>query len=213
MIVDDHATYRQAMAFMLDHEFDISVVAQAADAGSARPYFSEIDVAIVDLGLPGEDGLHLVRELKRARPNTPVLVVTASTDRAEFGAAIELGAAGVLNKSCTVAEVADAVRKVSSGDFVHSSPELVAFLRLAAGKHENERRTVQVVGQLTPRERDVLAELAKGMSDSEIAASLVISLETVHSHMVNILRKLDVGSRLQALVVGVQYGIVSIDQA
>jgi len=211
MIVDDHSSYTQAIAFMLDREPDISVVAQVADASSARPHFEEIDVVIIDLGLPGEDGLELLRELKTARPNAVALVVTASTDPAQLGTAIELGAAGVLHKSCSVAEVAEATRTVSGGGFLHSSPKVVDLLRSAARKHDDDRRAMQVVGRLTPRERDVLNQLAKGMSDNEIAATLFVSLETVHTHMVNILRKLDVNSRLQALVVAVRYGVVTIE--
>ena len=210
VIIDDHAAYRQALAFMLDREVDISVVAQAGDVESARPALKSVDVAIVDLDLAGVSGLGLVSDLKQAQPGAAALIVTATMDRSELGRAVELGAAGVLHKSCGVQDVIQATRTLSSGGFLHSTTEVVELLRLAARKREEDREGLKVISQLTPRERDVLAELAKGKSDQEIAQALSISPETVRTHMVNILRKLNVNSRLEALVVAVRHGAVAI---
>lgn len=211
LIVDDHAAYREALAFMLDREADITVTAQAGSRQTALKGLAGVDVAIIDLDLAGESGVPLIRKLHEASPGASVLIVTASTDRVELGQAIEEGASGVLHKSSSIEEVIDSTRRLRRGEFLHSTLEVVELLRAATRFREETRDARQVLTGLTRREHEVLTQLALGLGDGEIAERLVVSTETVRSHMVSILRKLGVNSRLQALVFAVRNGAVTID--
>lgn len=210
LIADDHSTYRQALAFMLDRESDMSVVGQVSTIAAARPLFSQTDVAIVDLDLGGETGISLIQQMREKNSDVSALVVTAALERAELGRAIEVGASGVLHKSSSIEEVISAIRKLNQGLFLHSPIEVVELLRIAARSREEGREAERALSQLTPRELDVLHQLAFGLSDSEIAERLMVSVETIRTHMVSILRKLQVNSRLQAVVFAVRHGAVTI---
>ncbi len=211
LLVDDHASFRQALAFMLDREPDITVVAQAGSVAEARPLLADVDVAVVDLDLPDGNGIDLIRELRVGAPEALALVLTAGEGRAVLALALEAGASGVLHKSVRIPEIVDAVRRVGAGEQLLSSREIIEMLRLAGQYREQNREAQLVLDRLTPRERDVLQALADGLNDKEIAQRLHISDTTARTHMVNILGKLQVGSRLQALVFALRHGVVTID--
>ena len=210
LLVDDHASFRQPLAFMLERESEINVVAQAGSLAEAREVIEGVDVAIVDLDLPDGSGVDLIGALRAANPNGMVLILSGSTDRALFARAVEEGASGVMNKSSRIAEIVEAVQRLSAGEPLISPREMIEMLRYA-GRHREENRTAQqTLQRLTPREREVLQSLADGLNDKEIAQRLHVSTETARTHMVNVLRKLDVDSRLQALVFAVRHGAVTI---
>ena len=188
----------------------MQVVAQAGSLAEARRMLQDIDVAIIDLDLPDGSGVDLVGELRAANPNRMALVLTASVVRLQFARAVEAGAAGVMNKSAGIKEVIDAVRRLNAGEPLHSTREVIEMLRLVGQQRELDRDAQAALGRLTKREREVLQALADGMNDKEIAAHLHIATETARTHMVNILGKLEVDSRLQALVFAVRHGAVSI---
>ena len=210
LLVDDHASFRQPLAFLLERESEINVVAQAGSLAEAREVIEGVDVAIVDLDLPDGSGVDLIGALRAANPNGMVLILSGSTDRALFARAVEEGASGVMNKSSRIAEIVEAVQRLGAGESLLSPREVIEMLRFA-GRHREENRTAQqTLQRLTPREREVLQSLADGLNDKEIAQRLHVSTETARTHMVNVLRKLDVDSRLQALVFAVRHGAVTI---
>lgn len=214
LLVDDHALFRQPLSFMLEREPDMTVAGQAGTLAEARRAVQSaggVDVAVVDLGLPDGDGVELIRDLRALNPHALVLVVTAQADRWRWAEALEAGAAGVLHKSASLDQIIDAIRRLHAGEYLLSPGELLELLRLAGERRARDAGARAALGKLTPRERDVLQALAEGLSDKEIAQHLHISVETVRTHMVNILGKLGVESRLQALIVALRHGFVKIE--
>jgi DNA-binding NarL/FixJ family response regulator len=210
MLVDDHAAFRQPLAFMLDREPDLTVTQQAESLAEVKQSPADYDVAIVDLTLPDGSGIDLVRSLRAVNPNGSVVVLSASADHAARAMAVEAGAAGMLHKSAALADIIDVVRRLGHGEQLLGLEETIDLLRLAGQHRERDRAAHQVLALLTPREREVLQTLTDGLTDREIGEFLHISPETVRTHMVNILHKLDVESRLQALVFAVRHGAVTL---
>ncbi len=211
LLVDDHASFRQPLAFMMEREEDLTVVAQAGSLAEGRRMLKDIDVAVVDLDLPDGNGVELVRDLRAANRQGMVMVLTASTDQVTLARAVEAGAAGVVHKSVGIGEIINAVRRLSRGEQLLSTVEVIEMLRLVGEQREKGRDAQEALARLTKREREVLQALADGLNDKEIADRLRISTETARTHMVNILGKLNVDSRLQALVFAVRHGAVKID--
>jgi DNA-binding NarL/FixJ family response regulator len=210
LLVDDHAAFRQPLAFMLEREPDITVVGQAGTLAEARSLLRGVDIAVIDLALPDGNGTELIKELHGASPQSQALVLTGQGDRVEYARAVEAGAAGLLQKSVGISDIIDAVRRLHAGASLLSPQETIALLRLAARQRDHEREALAAARRLTRREREVLQGLAAGLGDKEIAQRLYISTETARKHTTNILAKLGVESRLQALVFAVRYGLVTI---
>ncbi len=210
LLVDDHATFREPLAFMLDREPEFEVVAEAGSLDEARRVLEGVDLAIVDLNLPDGDGTELISELRAFNPRGLVLVLTASAEREVHARAVEAGAAGVLNKTVRIKEVIDAARRLVVGETLLSTDEVMELLRLAGWLRERDHGTQQAIESLTPRELEVLEALADGLSDKEIAERLYVGVGTVRNHIVSIFAKLGVHSRLQALVFAVRHGIAEI---
>jgi len=212
LLVEDHASFRQTLARVFDQEPDFEVVAQAGSLSEARRVMEgrEVDLGIIDLSLPDGEGVELIEDLREANPLFAALVLTASLDREDHARAVEAGAGGVLHKSADVDEILDATRRLVAGETLFSSEELVALLRLAGQSREEEREARENIEQLTPREMEVLKALGKGLSNKEIAQSLHMSVDTERTHMMNILSKLGVHSRLQALLFAARYGIIEL---
>ena len=211
LLVDDHLSFREAMAIVFGLQPDITVVAQAGSLAEARDVLAGVDVAVVDLGLPDGSGLDLIGELRAASPESAVLVLTASSDRTQFARAVEAGAAGVLHKSTPLHELVGAVRRLTAGEQLLSVSEVLELLRLAGQQRRQDRDAGQALHGLTPREREVLQLLTEGLNDKEIALRLHVSPQTARTHMENILNKLGVNSRLQALVFALRHGVVTLD--
>jgi DNA-binding NarL/FixJ family response regulator len=212
LLVEDHASFRQTLALVFDQQPDFQVVAQAGSLGEARRVMRdrEADMAVIDLALPDGEGVELIEELCEANPEFAALVLTASLDRAEHARAIEAGAAGVLHKSADVDEIMDATRRLAAGETLISSDELVEMLRLAGQSREELRGARASIEQLTRREMQVLEALAEGLTNREIAERLHMSVDTERTHMMNILSKLGVHSRLQALLFAARYGLIEL---
>jgi DNA-binding NarL/FixJ family response regulator len=215
LLVEDHASFRQTLAFVFDKEPGYEVVAQAGTLAEARGEMDglEADLGVLDLSLPDGEGTELIEELREANPDFAALVLTASLDRAEHARAVEAGAAGVLHKSADVDAILDATRRLGEGETLLSEDELIALLRLAGQNREEEVEARASIEQITPREREVLQMLAEGLSNKEIAAKLHMSVDTERTHMMNILNKMGVHSRIQALVFATRYGLVEIRKA
>jgi DNA-binding NarL/FixJ family response regulator len=212
LLVEDHASFRQTLAFVFDQEPGFEVVAQAGTLAEARGEMDGMvaDLGVLDLSLPDGEGTELIGELREANPGFAALVLTASLDRAEHARAVEAGAAGVLHKSADVDAILDATRRLGDGETLLSEEELIGLLRLAGQNREEEVEARASIEQITPREKEVLRMLAEGLSNKEIAAKLHMSVDTERTHMMNILNKMGVHSRIQALVFAARYGLVEI---
>ena len=214
LLVEDHASFRQALAFMFEREEEFVVAGQAGTLAEAERFVRQkpvgADVAIVDLGLPDGDGFGLIEELALSEGGVTTLVLSASLEPARFARAVEAGASGVLHKAAAIGDIVEAVRRLKAGEALLSPDEVIEMLRMVSRKRQEEYEAQQAVDRLTPRERQVLRALAEGMDSKEIASELKITVETERTHMVNILNKLGVHSRLQALVFAARHGIVEI---
>jgi len=212
LLVEDHASFRQTLAFVFDRETEFEVVAQAGSLAEAHKVIDglEADLGVMDLTLPDGEGIELIKDLRAANPQFAALVLTASLDRAEHARAVESGAAGIMHKSAGVDEILDATRRLAEGETLLSQEELIELLRLAGQSREEEREARASIEQITPREKEVLQALAEGLSNKEIAAKLHVSVDTERTHMMNILNKLGVHSRLQALLFAARHGLVEI---
>jgi DNA-binding NarL/FixJ family response regulator len=210
LLVDDHAAVRQAIAAMFERERDFQVVGQAASLAEARGMLKEVDVAVVDLGLPDGYGGELITELSVVNPRSQALVLSASLDRTEIARAIESGAAGTLDKVAQLDELVDAVRRLRAGETLIPLDEVLELLRFAGQQREHERQDRAAIARLTPRELEVLQALAEGLDSQAIADRLYISIRTERNHVANILAKLGVHSQLQALVFALRYGVVNV---
>jgi DNA-binding NarL/FixJ family response regulator len=215
MLVDDHDTFREPLAFMLGQEPDIAVVASARSLSEATEILESeepgVDVAIVDLDLPDGSGSVLIRELRRSRPRATALVLSAVLEEAQRAQAIEAGAAAVMHKATRIGDLLEVVRRLHAGEQLLSQQEVIEALRLIVRERESEREAQLALDKLTPRELEVLQALAEGLGDREIAVRLHVGTGTVHTHVTSILAKLEVSSRLQALVFAVRYGLVTIE--
>ena len=211
LLVEDHASFRQALAFVLERESEFEVVGQVGSVAEARALdrqsLEDVEVAIVDLALPDGDGLDLLEDFSS---RTVTLVLSASLETARFARAVESGASGVLHKSTPIKEIVDAVRRLKAGEALLSPGDVIEMLRFVNRERQEELSVRRAVERLTPREREVLQALAEGLESKEIADKLNVTVETERTHMVNILHKLGVHSRLQALVFAARHGVVQI---
>jgi DNA-binding NarL/FixJ family response regulator len=212
LLVEDHASFRQTLALVFEGEPDFEVVAQAGTVAEARDVMGdrEADLGVVDLSLPDGEGVDLIEELREANQHFAALVLTASLDRAEHARAVEAGAAGVLHKSADVEDILNATRRLAAGETLLSPEELVELLRIAGQSREEEREARASIEQLTRREREVLLALSEGLSNKQIAERLHMSVDTERTHMMNILNKLGVHSRLQALLFAARHGLIEL---
>ncbi len=215
MVVDDHDTFRDPLAVMLEREPDLTVVARPKSLSEAREDLQSaqhaVDVAIVDLNLPDGSGTDLIKDLRSSHPRAKALVLSAMSEQRYLAEAIEAGAAGIMHKSAPMSDLVEAVRRLAAGEQLLSQQEVIEALRFIGRVRESNREVQLAIYKLTPREREVLQALAEGWSDREIAQQLHVGAGTVHSHVTNILSKLDVSSRLQALVFAVRHGVVTIE--
>jgi DNA-binding NarL/FixJ family response regulator len=210
LLVEDHTAVREAIAALFEREKDFEVVGQAATLAEARELLRDVDVAVIDLGLPDGYGGDLIRDLRAASPGAQALVLSANLDRAEIAHAINCGAAGAVDKTVGVDEVVETVRRVRAGEALLTADELGDLLRYAGRRREQERADRQMIERLTPREREVLQALARGLDSQGVADHLHITLRTERNHVASILSKLSVHSQLQAVLFALRYAIVEL---
>ena len=213
LLIDDHAAFRIPLALVLERERDLIVLSQAGSLSEARSKLPEIagmvDIALVDLHLPDGNGVEIVRDVRATNPDGQVIVLTADTDKRHHAQAIEEGAVGIVSKSVQPFEIVDAIRRVHVGEAIQPVQEIVDLLRLAGDERERGRKVQATLAQLTSREREVLAALAEGLDNRAIAERLYISPDTARTHVVKVIAKLGVDSRLQAVIFAIRHGIGS----
>ncbi len=212
LLVDDHEVVRRGLRTYLETLPDFQVVAEASSGEEALGLVSEHipDVVLLDLIMPGMDGVETTRQIKKISPRTQVVVLTSFHDDAHVFPALRAGAISYVLKDMRMERLAEVIQKASQG-------EVTLHPRVAARVLQNLRgegsEDAQLISELTERELDVLKLVASGMTNSQIAERLVISEHTVKGHVSNILNKLHLADRTQAAVYAWQSGLVQREQA
>ncbi len=210
IIVEDHAVVREGTRELLEREPDIDVVGEAANGLEAVALVRRLKphVAIMDISMPVMSGIDATKRIKAIEPSTAVLILTAYDDDQYIFALLAAGAAGYLLKDVSSAEVVKAVRAVHAGEPVlHPA---IARKVLARFAREKVEPTHSGEASLSEREIEVLRLAAQGVSNAGIASHLYISVRTVQVHLTHIFTKLGVGSRTEAVIVGLRRGLIDL---
>jgi DNA-binding NarL/FixJ family response regulator len=213
-VVDDHTVVRRGLRAYLEVVDDMEVVGEAADGQEALEQIAALvaagrppEVVLMDLLMPGMDGVTATEAITRRHPEVGVVAMTSFTQADKVHGALQAGAAGYLLKDAEADEVAAAIRAARRGE-VHLDPAIARQLTRSL-----LTPTAQTVNALTDREREVLVLVAKGLSNQQIADVLVISERTARTHVSNILSKLGVASRTQAALMAIREGIAPAPSA
>lgn len=206
MLVDDHAVVRRGLSAFILTQDDLELVGEAADGNEAVRLCERLrpDVILMDLLMPGMDGVAATRHIRVRFPETEILILTSFKEDKLVQDALEAGAIGYLLKNVTIDELANAIRAVHSGRPV-LAPEATRILIEATSR----RQTPPIGHDLSEREREVLALIMKGMDNQRIAETLIISQATVKFHVSNILSKLHASSRTEAVAIALEHNLVS----
>jgi DNA-binding NarL/FixJ family response regulator len=202
--------FRRGVRMVLDEQADIEVIAECSDGNEAVERITELvpDLALIDVRLHGITGIEATRRARSAVPNVKVAILTISEDDDDLFAAVRAGATGYLLKELSIEELPDAVRAIVRGQSVLSPPmgtRLLAEFNALSRRVEEQRGTAP---RLSDRELEVLRLVARGLSNKDIAAELVIAENTVKNHVRNILEKLQLRSRMEAAMYAVREKLV-----
>ena len=213
MVADDHALFRRGLQMVLEAEPDIDLVGEASDGVEAVEKSQELmpDVILMDVRMPKRSGIEAASQIKDLLPHVKILMLTISDEEADLYDAIKAGASGYLLKEIPIEEVADAIRSVWAGQS-RISPSMASKLlnEFAAMSKATGDRSQIPAPRLTDREMEVLRLVAKGMNNRDIAKDLYISENTVKNHIRNILEKLHLHSRMEAVVYAVREKLLEI---
>jgi DNA-binding NarL/FixJ family response regulator len=205
LVVDDHRLFTSGLARIIEAQPDMEVLAEVHDGLEAvRICREEVpDVVLMDVFMPGMDGIRATAEIRELLPQAAVLILTAHADDEHVFRGIKAGAKGYVLKDCTPEEVARAIRAVHAGDTIMAP----SIARRMLGTFEEARRS-DFAPPLTKRELEVIRSLAQGRSNREIAVELGIAEKTVRNHASNIYRKLHIFDRTQAVLYAIREGLV-----
>jgi NarL family two-component system response regulator LiaR len=212
IIADDHAVVREGTRTLLEREEDMQVVGEASDGKEAIRLIEELkpDVVILDISMPKLGGIEVTRQIKPRFPSTAILILTAYDNDEYVFALLEAGAAGYLLKDVHGREIVEAVRSVYSGESVlHPLIARKVIQRAISSSTKSVEEKPEM--EFSEREKEVLKLAAKGLSNRDIADALYISIRTVQGHINSIFRKLNVGSRTEAIFQSVKKGLLSFD--
>jgi NarL family two-component system response regulator LiaR len=203
LLVDDHAVVRSGLSFFLSTTDDIEVVGEAADGEQALRLCAQLnpDVVVMDMLMPRMDGFTAMQHIRQHQPAIRVLALTSFLDGAFVQRALQAGASGYLLKDVQARDLADAIRAAYAGRSTLAAEATQALIQTMA-------QPAQPSEALSAREREVLVRMVRGLSNGEIAAQLTISTNTVRHHVRNILAKLEVTNRTEAVHVAMQRGLV-----
>lgn len=204
LIVDDHHVVRRGLLFFLKTQKDIEVVGEAKNGREAIEFAEKLkpDIILMDLVMPEIDGIQATKRIKTKYPKIEVLMLTSFSDRDHVLPAMEAGAAGYQLKDIEPDELVQSIRQIMRGENI-LHPVVTSSLE----QEREEENAPHRLNPLTPRELDVLAELTKGKSNREIAASLFVTEKTVKTHISNIFAKLSLQDRTQAALYAVKHGL------
>jgi DNA-binding NarL/FixJ family response regulator len=212
LVVDDHRMITDALRVALSRQPELSVVGVAYDGeeGVDAALRRRPDVVLMDVQLPGVDGIEATRRIREAEPEVRVVALSAFPDETQVARAVEAGVAGFLPKDTSIRDLARALRRVGRGESLLSPEDrrrAEALLRRRRELHDSVRQRVE---RLTPRETEILQRMADGMTPERIAEDLGISPHTLRTHVQNVLLKLGVHSKLEALSHAIRYGKVTV---
>jgi DNA-binding NarL/FixJ family response regulator len=210
VIADDQALVRSGFRLIVDARPDLEVVGEAEDGEQAVALVEELepDVILLDIRMPNLDGIEATKQIVASGSGTRILVLTTfDLDEYVYGA-IRAGASGFLLKDVRPGELVDAIRVVASGNALLGPTAVERLLRRFSVPVDDHPMDTAAVGSLTDREAETLRLLANGLSNAEIAATLVVSETTVKTHVSNLLRKLGVRDRVQAVIAAYDAGVV-----
>ena len=201
---------REALHRTLEGEEDIEVVAEAGDGEEAVKLASELkpNVAVMDIIMPKLNGIEATKKIKEIAPDTAILILTAYDDDEYVLGLLNAGAAGYLLKSARGRDLVGAIRAIRSGESVLHPKIIAKLLKRAAIAPAEEHKPLEL---LSGRESEVLRLVALGMSNREIAEKLFLSQRTVKAHLTNVFNKLSVASRSEAIIKGLQWGLVTLE--
>ena len=213
LVVDDHALFRRGLEMVLAQEPDIDVVGEASDGSEAVDKAGDLlpDIVLMDVRMPRRSGIEACRAIKDVAPSARIIMLTISDEEADLYEAVKAGATGYLLKEISIDEVADAIRAVAGGQSL-ISPSMASKLltEFAAMAKRGAERPPVPAPRLTERELEVLRLVARGMANRDIARELFISENTVKNHVRNILEKLQLHSRMEAVVYAVREKLLEI---
>ena len=211
LIVDDQRTFGEALELALAKEKDLRVVDVVTDGPAAVEAATEFkpDVVLMDAAMPGMNGIEATRRIKDADPDAQVLILSGYEDELLLARAVQAGAVGLLRKTEAVTNVADSVRLAHRGEALHDEKEIEGALRRLRHRRERDASAEKRLARLTPREVEILELMASGNQADQIAEQLGMSVYTLRTHTQNILTKLGVHSKLEALVLAIRFGRVT----
>jgi two-component system NarL family response regulator len=213
LVVDDHALFRRGLEMVLEQEPDIEIVGEAGDGTEAVTKATETlpDIVLMDVRMPRRGGIDACLAIKEAVPSAKIIMLTISDEEADLYEAIKAGAMGYLLKEISIDEVASAIRAVHGGQSL-ISPSMASKLlnEFATMIKRNDERQQVPTPRLTDREMEVLRLVARGLNNRDIARQLFISENTVKNHIRNILEKLQLHSRMEAVVYAVREKLLEI---
>ena len=212
LIVDDHTLFRSGIKALLQRQEDFEVVGEAGDGleGLKRAKSLQPDVVLLDLHMPGIGGREAVKLLSEEVPACNVLLLTVSEDAEDLIETIRAGARGYLLKNIETDFLLNAIRSAARGESV-VSPQMTGKLMMGVRMGKEAVPGEDDKEKLSPREKDIIALLAKGVSNKEMAHTLNVAESTIKIHVQNILKKLHLTSRVQAAVYAVEHGLVQKD--
>lgn len=204
ILVDDHTLFRKGLAELLERDGLVKVAAMTGQPEEIQTLLGlhTPDALILDLNIPGNDGINLMQQLRSEGYTLPILILTVSEAEEDLARALRSGANGYLLKSMEPDEVVDAIQRAVKGETVVAPAMTAKLVKLLDNKSSNAG---SVLDTLTQREREILAHLAKGESNKAIARQLDISYDTVKLHVRHILAKLNLSSRVEAAVFAVEH--------
>ena len=220
LLVDDHALFRVGMRQILEREPDFDIVGEAEDGRDAFAMAGELtpDIVLLDLSLPAPGGIDTTQRIKREIPSVGIIALAVAEDEDQLFEAIKAGAAAFILKDINPDDLVTIIRRVRAGEYLIN--DKVFSRPSVASRVLKEFRELAVYGQeaapifapLSPREVEILDNIAKGMTNKQVAYALSISEQTVKNHMSSILRKLSVNDRTQAVVYAMKQGWIKIPE-
>ena len=212
LVVDDHRMFAEALEMLLAGEEDVEIAGAVGTGEEALEVVARVgpDVVLMDIDLPGIDGIEATRRIRELSPLTQVVIITAYQEPAVMAQAIEAGACGFVPKTETADQLVGVIRGAAAGEMILPSGDIRAVLGKLQAAQRARNDADRLIDQLTSREIQILQSIAQGRSTKEVAESLFISQLTVQTHVKNILGKLGVHSKLEAVTFALRHDLIGI---